>query len=99
MRECQHVSENDILSNPELLQLQRTGGDLHRAVTGGATVALATRSATASSNIVWLSQESGHEISRADILSFSRNIAQGGLLCNDPGLGKTITVLSLILQL
>ena len=29
---------------------------------------------------------------------WTRKIARGGLLCDDPGLGKTITVLSLILQ-
>jgi SNF2 family DNA or RNA helicase len=98
MRECQHVSENDILSNPKLLHLHRTGGDLHRAVTGGATVALLPRQSCNSSNIIRISQEYGHEISRNDSLTSTRTVARGGLLCDDPGLGKTITVLSLILQ-
>ena len=36
---------------------------------------------------------------KVDKLTYTtRTIARGGLLCDDPGLGKTITVLSLILQ-
>lgn len=101
MRECRKVSEKDILANPNLFHLQQTDGDLHRAATGGATVAFASRicnGSSSASETVRIAQETGHEITAADMLTFTRNVARGGLLCDDPGLGKTITVLSLILQ-
>jgi SNF2-related domain/Bromodomain len=45
---------------------------------------------------VRIDQLTGNEIVHSDVLA--RQGARGGLLCDDPGLGKTITILSLILQ-
>ena len=61
---------------------------LHRALTAGATTTL-------SSGRV-LDTRTGRQVDSPPPLS--REGARGGLLCDDPGLGKTITVLSLILQ-
>lgn len=77
------------------------GADLHRAVTGGATTLLRRRGTYESFRI---NQQTGMQIPYDDMgqsngtFALSRHIARGGLLCDDPGLGKTITVLSLILQ-
>lgn len=62
----------------------------HRAVTGGATTRLG--------NSVSVSTTTGKIVPSLNHDGLSRREARGGLLCDDPGLGKTITVLSLVLQ-
>lgn len=47
---------------------------------------------------VRIDQLTGKQILTSTENVASRDVARGGLLCDDPGLGKTITVLSLILQ-
>jgi SNF2 family DNA or RNA helicase len=91
--------------------LSNETGDIHRAITGGASVKLRTKpspklSASSSTierhpEVVYIDPYTGLEILPNDIRKFQdlrRNVACGGLLCDDPGLGKTITVLALILQ-
>jgi hypothetical protein len=77
-------------------------GDVHRAITGGATVRLVSKPAYGESSwCVRLDPLTGREIAPDHDLdkgALPRRVARGGLLCDDPGLGKTITVLSLILQ-
>jgi SNF2-related domain len=80
-----------------------TKEDIHRDVTGGASVRLASNPATGPSKLcVLLDPWTGLEIFRDEAWSefkkLPRRVACGGLLCDDPGLGKTITVLALILQ-
>lgn len=60
-----------------------------RAITGGATTRLG--------NVV-LDTTTGRVVPEPPPAPLCRHVAQGGLLCDDPGLGKTITVLSLVLQ-
>ena len=69
--------------------------DIHSAATGGATVMLRSRDGKSS---VRISQYTGEEVHVRMDHPLPRNVARGGLLCDDPGLGKTITVLSLVLQ-
>lgn len=69
-------------------------GDPHRVVSGGATTLLRARTGDG----VRISQYAGDEVHLAIDEPLSRTVARGGLLCDDPGLGKTITVLSLVLQ-
>jgi hypothetical protein len=83
-REARSLCENDCLVG--------SGDDLHRAATGGLTTLLRTRCNQASVRVV---QTTGMEFQPYII---PRKVARGGLLCDDPGLGKTITVLSLVLQ-
>jgi SNF2-related domain len=70
--------------------------DVHRAITGGQTVWLCP--ATDSTKGIRINQYTGNEVKDCEISALSRKAARGGLLCDDPGLGKTITVLSLVLQ-
>ncbi|KAL7558179.1 hypothetical protein ACA910_016232 [Epithemia clementina (nom. ined.)] len=68
-------------------------GDWHRAVTGGQSTLLRTKDG------IWtcrLQQTTGTEWHTTGTMR--QSIARGGLLADEPGLGKTITVLSLILQ-
>ncbi|KAL9186138.1 hypothetical protein ACHAXT_005376 [Thalassiosira profunda] len=79
------------------------GGDYHRAVTGGATVLLAPRPssehAVAKETLRFDSESGVLSLISSDIeVHRKTRCARGGLLCDDPGLGKTITVLSLILR-
>jgi len=69
--------------------------DIHSAATGGSTVLLQSRDGK---QTVRISQQTGEEVVIRTDDPLSRTMARGGLLCDDPGLGKTVTVLSLILQ-
>eukprot|EP00934_Nitzschia_sp_Nitz4_P008343 Nitzschia sp. Nitz4//scaffold59_size112058//100048//103237//NITZ4_004128-RA/size112058-augustus-gene-0.96-mRNA-1//1//CDS//3329555180//8333//frame0 len=85
-RESTQLTEN---------QMDMSGPDNHRAATGGTSVVL---SCPGGGSPIRIRQDSGAPIVlRADD-PLARRVARGGLLCDDPGLGKTITVLSLFLQ-
>jgi hypothetical protein len=99
LRETRPVTENELSHNAtgETVSMD----DVHSAATGGATVLLRSRSSSAASprpSVHRISQYNGEEVILRSDDPLSRSIARGGLLCDDPGLGKTITVLSLILQ-
>lgn len=97
-RETQELSEQEILDvTSHTFGSECVKGDMHRAVTGGATSLLCSRR---SGETIRVDQQTGLEIPFQANTSnaLSRRIARGGLLCDDPGLGKTITVMSLILQ-
>jgi hypothetical protein len=74
-------------------------GDLHRAVTGGQTVRLIPRGEP-EERAFRVDTFTGREIQVLNATGASprRRVCRGGLLVDEPGLGKTITVLSLILQ-
>jgi len=93
-RECKLITEQDC-TGPDTAGCP--DGDLHRALTGGHSVLLMLRSGD-SSQQMRINQYTGREIPGEDLEKLPRAVARGGLLCDDPGLGKTITVLSLILQ-
>jgi SNF2 family DNA or RNA helicase len=105
-RECRHVLESDCLKNeqPSSSPCPCPDSDLHRAVSGGLTVLLRERPqngsipATARPKSVRIYQCFGSEVYAEDAELEIRSVARGGLLCDDPGLGKTITLLSLVLQ-
>jgi hypothetical protein len=79
-------------------------GDIFKSVSAGSIVSVSPRRRERKERPLWhintwsgqCSQVYKNELIRT--VSSCRNIARGGLLCDDPGLGKTITVLSLILQ-
>jgi SNF2-related domain len=95
-------SEADCLVLAPATDFAVDDGDVHRAVTGGTTVLLATRPVR--NHVAWslrVDAQTGYTIPREhrrNELALGRRVARGGLLCDDPGLGKTITVLALILQ-
>lgn len=99
-RETRQLLEKHVL-NSHCIDGNTVDGDLHRAVSGGASTCLSFRpeSVKKYSNIridpQYGSADKVKHILRSGV---SRKVARGGLLCDDPGLGKTITVLSLILQ-
>jgi hypothetical protein len=95
-RETRELSEEDVLdAESKLFGAESVRGDMHRAITGGATTCLRLRK---TGEALRIDQQTGMEIRCERGKALSRQIARGGLLCDDPGLGKTITVLSLILQ-
>jgi len=102
MRERQCITEGDLFrrKNKSVAGEAACGGDYHRAVTGGATVLLRPKPDCVDTGDT-------NKSLRFDSLSGCKvhipvqgktMCARGGLLCDDPGLGKTITVLSLILR-
>jgi len=102
MRERRCITEGDLLRRKDksVAGEAACGGDDHRAVTGGATVLLRPKPDcvdTGDTNkSLRFDSLSGCKI---EIQAQSKTLcARGGLLCDDPGLGKTITVLSLILR-
>ena len=90
-REKTKWEEKDTLAG----KLDHEVGDAHRCATGGQTALLRNRSGTQFHRV---DQMFGFETSSVFLETVPRSVACGGLLCDDPGLGKTITVLSLILQ-
>jgi SNF2 family DNA or RNA helicase len=99
-REATAIRETDLASIENQPALKRRinckESDTHRAASGGGSVVLRCRETKEG---VRVTQTNADELDIGhgeDI--FSRAVARGGLLCDDPGLGKTITVLSLILQ-
>lgn len=71
--------------------------DLIRAMTGGQSVWLCPRG-KATAVGMRLDQLTGNEIDEQATDGLVREGARGGFLCDEPGLGKTITILSLLLQ-
>jgi SNF2-related domain/Bromodomain len=106
MRETKSISESDLTKDTTISNLRNDNndGDLHRAASGGASVALTPRPRRQQGQlnsrpaVVRVCQRTGEEMNVHEKDVLSRSLARGGLLCDDPGLGKTITVLSLILQ-
>jgi SNF2 family DNA or RNA helicase len=105
-RESKQESElNAMISgadNPNICDILE--GDLFQSVSAGSIISVTPRRSNQTNRPLWhintwsgqCSQVYKNELIRT--VSSCRNIARGGLLCDDPGLGKTITVLSLILQ-
>jgi hypothetical protein len=77
-------------------------GDWHRAVTGGHTVCLRARypgRRPGGRAIFRVDTATGREVPPSNRQGWPRRrVARGGLLIDEPGLGKTITVLALVLQ-
>eukprot|EP00980_Cylindrotheca_fusiformis_P011953 scaffold2830_cov131-Cylindrotheca_fusiformis.AAC.74 len=94
-REVGSTLESDLVSYTAR-RAHSQEGDVHRAASGGATVLLSDRSGKREN--IHVSQCSGDEVPIVSDDPLSRTTARGGLLCDDPGLGKTITVVSLVLQ-
>jgi hypothetical protein len=99
-RESRSILETDCVGPPAVIPTERCYGDLHRAVTGGQSVLLSSRPGTPGTPSIGIrvNQYTGYELELEQLQAIPRHVARGGLLCDDPGLGKTITVLSLILQ-
>ena len=103
-RETEELSEELVFEFDSIANEEETvGGDMHRAVTGGASTCLRLHpSSCASRKAYRIDQQTGREISFKSMtrgcFGLSRHVARGGLLCDDPGLGKTITVFAIILQ-
>jgi hypothetical protein len=107
-RETRCLREIDCLNNEQRTDaFSPSDTDIHRSVSGGSTCLLKPNHTPlrplASSNRdatpIRIDQQTGLEVLDDDFrYNRFRFVARGGLLCDDPGLGKTITVLSLILQ-
>jgi SNF2-related domain len=98
-KETKVLQESDLLhgsSNPHSCTSANVDADLHRSITGGQTVYL--ESSGDPTERIRLDQCTGSELKGDYVTSLHRQVARGGLLCDDPGLGKTVTVLSHILQ-
>jgi hypothetical protein len=100
LRETKPILESDFsITASNRQRIHSKGGDVHRAASGGASVLLSPRFKThGKDSDVRVSQYNGDEVHIRTDDPLSRQVARGGLLCDDPGLGKTITVVSLILQ-
>lgn len=100
-REILELSEEKCLAQTYSNLFQ--GGDMHRALSGGATVCLQSRK---NRKVRYrIDQQYGKPCPTnpmgsqgASNFFLTRKAARGGLLCDEPGLGKSVTVLSLILQ-
>jgi hypothetical protein len=95
-RERHALLESDCLAHGPF---RSPDGDLHRAVTGGHTVRLVPRGES-EEKAFRVDTFTGREtqVSNETGAPPRRRVCRGGLLVDEPGLGKTITVLSLILQ-
>jgi len=103
LRETRALTESDFaIESSSNLPTLGTDHDAHRAASGGASVVLSARSRGSGTKDnqkdVRISQYNGDEIIVQANDPLARRFARGGLLCDDPGLGKTITVVALVLQ-
>lgn len=106
LRERQCITEGDLCRHETTSVSSEAlcGGDYHRAVTGGSAVKLNPRPRPTNNCVkketepLRFDSESGFRISSDNKVRSKTRCARGGLLCDDPGLGKTITVLSLLLR-
>jgi hypothetical protein len=99
-RETRQLLESDLMmsiQSQSRLQphINSRDGDAHRAATAGGSTLLCPRE---EKDGVRISQANGDELETIGESVMSRPLARGGMICDEPGLGKTITVLSLILQ-
>lgn len=93
-RETRMLTESELCRTNSRTRIFSVEGDDYRASSGGVATLLELRS---TGEQVRIHQISGRECDES-LVRLERTVARGGLLCDDPGLGKTITVLSLILQ-
>jgi SNF2-related domain len=100
---CERTALNELGSGSTFTRgslHSQVDSDSHRAVTGGQTVSLALRPTRDNDEVVCIrvDQRTGNEVFGDDFAHVKRQVCRGGMLCDDPGLGKTVTVLALILQ-
>jgi hypothetical protein len=87
-REAEHLVETD-LCDLSPTSPHAVAGDAHRAATGGLTTKLVPRPReTSSACAIRINQLTGNEVGCANVSDLDRTVARGGLLCDDPGLGK-----------
>lgn len=100
----QYTEDNIMMCKPNDIATDEVlCGDQYRSVTAGTIVSLVPRYGQATGSFWHINSWTGvasldYKQDRVRNVAKCRNVARGGILSDDPGLGKTITVCSLILQ-